>query len=353
MSGDAPETPPALDVEALMNDLRERIGEKKAEGLYAVDDLAADLNVAGDPWDAAQLERAQLVSKVTPGLVTSPSESPIVGKALERVKQQIVRATWRNMADLADQLNAFHEELTAYSTSLGIEVQRLRGDLREVQAGQDGGGLAALDQRVSRLSDGASEGEPSASGPDPAFLPPLAEPPGLAPTVARELAVGADEIGLLLGCGTGELLDALGTGATGVDDRAGLVAAASRSGRRCLALDPREYLEGLPAASVSRILLRDLPESKSLAYNDQLLKACRRVLRDDGMIGVISRNFGSAAEREVFWQDPWRLRPVETGTIDALLRTADFSPSAPLWVGADADASPSDASCAVTLARVA
>ena len=338
-----------------MDDLRERIAEKKAAGLYAADDIAADLRLGDETWDAQQLERAQLASQVVPGLITSPSDSPIVGKALGRLKEQIVRASWRNMADLADQLNRFHAEITAYTTSLGAEVRRLRRDVGELRASQDGGGLAALESRIDRLAELTSGARAPAATIDLDHLPKSSDPAGLVALLGRELA-SARGAGCLIGCGAGELLDALGTGFTGVDDRADLVAAATGSGRAAVCSDPRAYLAGRADGTLGAVVIRELAERVALEETAAVVRETRRALGAGGAVAIVVRNHASAAERETFWRDPWRLRPVEPETIAALVSAAGFSASQTHWVdeaeaAADESLRPT-ARCAVVLARV-
>ncbi len=336
-----------------MNDLRARIAGRKAEGLYVTDDLAADLRLSDAAWDAEQLERAQLVSHVTPGLITSPSGSPLVGKALERVKQQIVRANWRNLADLADQLNAFHAQITAYATSLGAEVQRLRRDLAEVRAGQDGGGLASLEARIERLAGMVTDDAAPAS--PPLELPEADSPAALGPAIAGELSAAPGE-GLLIGCGRGELLDALGDGMTGIDARRGLVDAAVRAGRTAAADEPLAHLRTCGTAGLGRIVIREFAESRPVEETAAVLREARRVLGERGMVAVVVRNYAAPAEREEFWSDPWRLRPVDPRTVAALLSAAGFSAPRTVWVGDDGSSADeslrTSARCAVVVARV-
>lgn len=354
MMGESPRKPPAIDVEALMEDLRERIAEKKADGLYAVDDLAADLRLEGEPWDPDQLERVHVASGVMPGLVTSPSDGQLLGKAMERVKEQIVRASWRNLADLAEQLNRFHAEITAYATSLGAEVQRMRDEVREIHAGQDGGGLTALNARIERLSASLQPSDVPGGELDLSSLPIADEAPALPPLLAREMDARGGT-GLLFGCGTGELLDALGPGWRGVDERGALAAAARARGRDVLAVDPLAYLDGVGADSVDRIVIRELPESRPVGELGRVLARVRHALTSDGVLAIIVRNYTAADERDAFWRDPWRQRPVEPETAAALAVAAGFENTRTLWAGdeesSDGDAARASARCAVVIAR--
>lgn len=354
MSDDGPREPAAIDVDALMADLRERIDQKKAAGLYAVDDLAADLRATDDPWDGAQFERALVTSQVMPGLITSESDSALVGRALTRVKEQIVRATWRNTADLADQLNAFHLEMTAYAGSLGAEVRRLRREVDEFRAGQDGGGLAALERRIDRLGERLASPDAADIDLDLAQLTESADP-GLGPLLARELSGEGGADGCLIGAGRGELLDALGPGFSGIDDRTPLAAAGRAAGRAVAAADPLAHLESLPDGALPRIVIRELAESKPLAYTASALRQCARVLARGGILAVVVRNHRSPAERDAFWDDPWRLRPVEPETVSALLVAAGFGAPDRVWVGDEGSSADAErrttARCAVILAR--
>lgn len=114
-----------IDVDALMDDLRARVAEKKARGLYGVDALVTDRPPAGEPFSAEELERIRDLAVLHYDLVVGPSTKPVVGQAVTRVKGTLVRGVSQPGFSLTAQLNTYHGALVAYLTRMAHEITRL------------------------------------------------------------------------------------------------------------------------------------------------------------------------------------------------------------------------------------
>ena len=117
--------PDPLDVEALMEDLRRRVAEKKAQGLYGVDALMeASTEDAGEPFGLDELERLRELAVQRVDIEVTASTKPVVGGVVSRLKRLLVRGTSQPMYGLSAQTTAFNGALLAYLSSLAREVRR-------------------------------------------------------------------------------------------------------------------------------------------------------------------------------------------------------------------------------------
>ena len=134
-----------LDVEALMEDLRRRVAEKKAQGLYGVDALMeASTEDAGEPFGLDELERLRELAVQRVDLEVAPSTKPVVGGAVSRLKRLLVRGTSQPVYGLSAQTTAFNGALLAYLAALAREVGALERQARaERTAAEDARAEAA------------------------------------------------------------------------------------------------------------------------------------------------------------------------------------------------------------------
>jgi hypothetical protein len=165
-----------IDVDALMADLRRRVAEKKARGLYSVDAVMREPPPRDEPFAVEDLERLQELGVVRYDLTVNASDKPVLGPAVTRVKGVLTRGTSQPGFTLTAELNAFHAALLAYLSRLAREVTDLRGALQEALAaaaravdgvrdveidhqrdlGQLEGRVEELAAEVERLRDGAA-----------------------------------------------------------------------------------------------------------------------------------------------------------------------------------------------------
>lgn len=113
MSPDPANTPDPIDIEALMRDLRRRVAEKKARGLYVTDAMARD--AMETPGEAGlgedDLARIQDGAVVRQGLLVGASTRPVIGRFVERAKRFVVRASFDNVADVTAQQTRFNADV--------------------------------------------------------------------------------------------------------------------------------------------------------------------------------------------------------------------------------------------------
>lgn len=122
-----------------MADLKARVADKKAAGIYSVDALAAPPAVEETPLLPDDLVEVAKLAEIEIDLQVAQSTKRHVGKAVTHVKGGLVRATSQPLQDLADRTSAFNLALLNYVTLLSQEVVRLRKELDQAQ-GPDSGG---------------------------------------------------------------------------------------------------------------------------------------------------------------------------------------------------------------------
>ena len=136
-----------------MADLRQRVAEKKARGLYSVDALMADRPTTDEPFAAEELERLRSQAVLRYEMAVIPSTKPVVGWVVTRVKRKLVRGTSEPGFRLAAQANAYHAALMAYLSQLGRELTALRHALQEIRAAVERAAQAVREAEVDRQRD--------------------------------------------------------------------------------------------------------------------------------------------------------------------------------------------------------
>lgn len=119
-------TDDVIDIDALMADLRRRAAEKKAQGLYSVDALAADAVINDEPFRADDLERLRESAVHTIDLSVVQSQKPVVGPIVTRFKRLATRSASQPVYSLAAQNNAFNADLLRYVALLGSDANVVR-----------------------------------------------------------------------------------------------------------------------------------------------------------------------------------------------------------------------------------
>jgi hypothetical protein len=142
-----------VDVDALMADLRRRVAEKKARGLYSIDAVMSESPPRDEPFAVEELERLRELGVARFDMTVNPSDKPIVGPAVTRVKGALVRGTSQPGFTLAAELNAFHAALLAYLGRLARELTDLRSALNEANAAAARAGDAVRDVEVDHQRD--------------------------------------------------------------------------------------------------------------------------------------------------------------------------------------------------------
>ncbi len=180
-----------IDVDALMADLRRRVAEKKARGLYTVDALVVDAAETVEPWRQEDLERLRALSVLRVDLTGTASTKPVIGGLVGWFKRRLARSTSGPLYGLAAQENAFHAPLLAYLSQLAREVtelghrvehaqdatgqvQRALGDgevERQRELGQVAGRVEEVVDRLEALAGRLEEAERQMAGWHEAALP--------------------------------------------------------------------------------------------------------------------------------------------------------------------------------------
>ncbi len=125
--GEPREPQDVLDVDALMSDLRGRVAEKKARGLYGVNALLDEGGSGTEPFSLEDLERLRALSVLEYDVEVGPSSKsvPVLGGLVTQAKRQLVRGVSQPGYSLAAQINAYHGALLAYLTRLAREITAL------------------------------------------------------------------------------------------------------------------------------------------------------------------------------------------------------------------------------------
>lgn len=353
----------ALDIERLMDELRQRVQEKKARGLYRVDELVSEALEGDEPWDAQRLEELHGQALIEQKLITHESTRPVVGSFIEAAKRFVVKAGWHNLHNVTEQATSFNAGMISYSASIGTEVSRLRTEIERLRADTGPAQLAdlearlsaleiaALDDRVERLErrlDGQGPAEPPlrAAGEslDWLRLDAWLDAGGVA-SLAE--AVAGRSRALHLNCGAGEILD--GIAGVGVDGRGDLVAKGRAAGREVIHADPVGYVASADGQSHDAVTAADLVEQLTPEALGALLRGAASALSAGGVIAVSVRNPASDEERQTFWRDPRRRRPVDPSTVAFLLECEGFTEVEMRWDEAAGNAAPR--SCVVVAQR--
>ncbi len=142
-----------IDVDAVMADLRSRVAEKKARGLYGVDALIVDRPPAAEPFSPEELERVRGMAVLRYDTAVNPSTKPVVGSFVTKVKTTLVRGVSQPGYGLTAQINSYHGTLVAYLTRTAHEITRLREELVSVRAEAQGAHDAVREAEVDRQRD--------------------------------------------------------------------------------------------------------------------------------------------------------------------------------------------------------
>lgn len=122
------------DVEALMEEVRRRVAERKAAGLYSVDALATSSPTSAlEPYGAADLAEVARLADVMPDFQLARSTKRGVGSVVTRVKSSLSRATSQPLIGLGDQQSRFNATLLSYVSELAQEVAALRAEVEALR----------------------------------------------------------------------------------------------------------------------------------------------------------------------------------------------------------------------------
>jgi hypothetical protein len=353
----------AVDIDRLMDELRQRVQDKKARGLYRVDELVEEALDDDQPWDAHRLEELHRQALIEQKMLVPESTRPVVGSLIQRIKRFVMKAGWHNLANVTEQTTSFNAGMISYSASVATEVTRLRHELDQLRAESGASDLNTLTQRLDALETatladrvGRLERRLDGTAGEP---PPLRAAGERLDALRLEAWLGDDSAAALaaavegcasalhLGCGAGEILDKVG--GVGVDSYGDLVAKARDAGREVLHADPVGYVASATAGSHDAITVVGLPEQLEPESLTALIRGIASALDPNGVVALAVRNPNSEQELLSFWRDPRRRRPVDPATIAFLLECEGFAPPELRWEEEDGNAAPR--SCVVVARR--
>lgn len=110
----------------LMAEIRARVAEKKAAGLYSLDGFALPEGRDDEPFNVDELIMLDEVATITPDMSLVRSTKPGIGAAVGKAKGALTRATSQPVLDLAVRQSQFNAALLSYLVDLAQEVTSLR-----------------------------------------------------------------------------------------------------------------------------------------------------------------------------------------------------------------------------------
>ena len=123
-----------------MDEVRRRVAEKKAAGLYSLDALADPSPTSGvEPYRATDLAEIARRVDVMPDFQLAESTKRGVGSVVTKVKSGLSRATSQPLIGMGDQQSRFNALLLSYVSELAQEVAVLRAEVEALKAGKDSG----------------------------------------------------------------------------------------------------------------------------------------------------------------------------------------------------------------------
>jgi 2-polyprenyl-3-methyl-5-hydroxy-6-metoxy-1,4-benzoquinol methylase len=371
---------PLIDVEQLVDELRERVEEERAAGGYSEDVAAVALDSAdGEP---RQARGPSAGTPTVPQVIYRPevgySSRPVIGPVLTGVKRLFYRLFQYPLDDLAHQTNAAVHQLHARgdraeqavetvpalreridtlanqlelahrltAESLGRDVRSLAERLAELEAAHERLQVQSRLGRLERLARTPARPAPSTE-PSPAAATPAttgAEPPSFdymtfenrfrpENTVRERQSAYLDLLGAKkrvvdLGCGRGELLELLGeanVSAYGIDLDPDNVAVCQEKGLDVIEGDAISHLESLDGSAVDAIVASHVIEHLEADALWRLVAAAAEKLAADGILILETPNPESLLAGSInFHRDPTHVRPVHPETLAFLCESAGF-----------------------------
>jgi SAM-dependent methyltransferase len=323
------QTQPIIDVERLVEELRERVAERRREGDYETD--LTNVPLPG---------LAPAAVAIRPG-VGVESSRPLVG----RIKWVLLRLLWRQFDDLARQTNTairsaraeaaeassrLRSDLADEASGLSAELADTKGDFRDRVTYVDAR-LAKLELRLSELEADASVGSSLPAGPMAyASFEDRYRPEAQVrerQSIYHEALTGRRRV-VDLGCGRGELLALLrelGVPAYGVEVDADFVAHARANGLEIVQQEAIAHLEQLEPGAIDTIVASHVIEHLPPTNFFRLIELASEKLGDDGLVIFETPNPKSILGGSVnFHRDPTHVHPIHPDTLAFLCEQAGF-----------------------------
>jgi SAM-dependent methyltransferase len=310
----------ALDLDALLGEVRERVRRKRERGIYGPDVeallrtelpggrrlLADDMK---DPIGA-------LAEAFDDDIVYDPtSHKRVVGPFITFARRTLISLLRWWMAAVVDRQERVNRLLAAtydvegrLAPRFGDRLARLE---REWQQWREHEVAANLHSVYFQARFGGDE--PVIREQSESFLDHFA---------GRKRVVD-------LGCGRGIFLDLLrerGIGGYGVDVDTRMVAQARERGLEAFEQDALAHLESLPAKSVDGVYARHVAEHVLPGDLVAMLRALRRALQPGSPVVFVTPNVSNlSVGAHTFWMDPSHLRPIPPDLFRFYLEVEGFT----------------------------
>jgi SAM-dependent methyltransferase len=318
----------AVDVDRLVEELRDRVAAQRAAGAYAVDPSALPLELPPpEPPVRFRPERGY-------------SSKPLVGRPLTLVKQAILRLLIHVFDDLAEQTSS---AIDADRRALAEAEGRLLTRVEDLERTLD---RLALAPRLARLERTRRTTESAAdAGVVPAAALADASAPPLDYLAFEARFRGSEEVirerqgvypGILggcrrvvdLGCGRGELLELLtsnGVDAYGVELNADFVDLVAEKGLTVIHEDALAHLGRLEPGAVDGIVASHVVEHLPPAVVSALIATAWERLPGGGVLVMETPNPESLVAGSInFHRDPTHLRPIHPDTLAFMCQSTGF-----------------------------
>jgi O-antigen chain-terminating methyltransferase len=364
---------PIIDVERLVEELKERVARERATGAYADDLSGVELEVLPPQGDGVaegfDLQPGQPRVRFRPEL--GFSSKPVIGPVITGIKKVILRLIFFVMDDLARQTDAAVAHLEAALAAEMAARERAEAQSRDAQA-QSREALAAeaavregiqtdiqavsqrvaavdtrlerlqVESRLARLERGRKTAAPRPVV--PAEGPPVAAPDldyeRFEARFRPESSVREHQenyVELLrdrkrvvdLGCGRGELIEMLGAqgvSAYGVEIDPDFISLLEDKGLEVVAKDAVAHLAELEAGAVDGIVGSHLVEHLPPAALVALVSLAAEKLPEGGILILETPNPESLVAGSVnFHRDLTHVRPIHPDTLSFLCESVGFS----------------------------
>ena len=114
--------PEPIDVNRLMAEIRRRVAEKRAKGVYTVYALAANALDETAPLAPEELERLRDLAVQRVDFTTTASTKPLIGNAVRFVKYRLTRAVSQPLYALAAHQSQFNAGILGYAARTAREA---------------------------------------------------------------------------------------------------------------------------------------------------------------------------------------------------------------------------------------
>lgn len=309
----------ALDLDALLGEVRERVRRKRERGIYGPEveallrtELPGGRRLLSDDMKDPI---GALAEALDDDIVYDPtSHKRFVGPFITLARRTLIGLLRWWMAAVLDRQERINRLLAAtydvegrLAPRFGERLARLE---REWQQRKEHEVAANMHSVYFQARFGGDE--PVIRSQSEAFI---------------ELFTGRERV-LDLGCGRGiflELLKEQGIGGYGVDLDERMVAQARQRGLEAFEQDALAHLESLPAASIDGVYARHIAEHVLPGDVVAILRALRRALQPGSPVIFVTPNVANlSVGAHTFWMDPGHLRPIPPDLFKFYLEVEGF-----------------------------